>query len=182
MSAIDVLLARYSRDVGLFWDRNLAAPERVWFVHYEAEQERRMRLRLADFETATKNAGRGWIAVDLTDEFARWMGSHEYRDAYFQDPDAMDLALAEFEGSVIDRVRGILSGPEADENTVVAIHGVLSLFGLMRTSKLVESVAPSARGLLLVFFPGERDGSNFRFLGVRDGWNYRAYSITADGE
>lgn len=182
MSSIDVLLAKYSRDVGLFWDHTLAGPQRVWFIHYEAEQERRMRLRLADFETATKAAGRGWIGVDLTDEFAKWMGSHEYRDAYFEDPYAMELALADFRTSVADRVRSILTSPEADENTVVAIHGVLSLFGLMRTSALVEAVAPAARGLLLVFFPGERDGNNFRFLGVRDGWNYRAYSITADGE
>ncbi len=182
MSSIDVLLARYSRDVRLLWDRTLAAPQRVWFIHYEAEQERRLRLRLADFETATKSAGRGWIGVDLTDEFARWMGSHEYREAYFEDPGAMDLALAEFEDHVVDNLRNVLASPEADDNTVVAIHGVLSLFGLMRTSKLVEMVAPESQGLLLVFFPGERDGNNFRFLGVRDGWNYRAYSITAEGE
>jgi len=35
----------------------------------------------------------------------------------------------------------------------------------------------------LVFFPGERDGSNYRLLDARDGWNYLATPIAAqEGE
>jgi hypothetical protein len=35
-------------------------------------------------------------------------------------------------------------------------------------------------GRMLVFFPGEVDGNNYRLLGAKDGWNYLATPITAD--
>ena len=35
-------------------------------------------------------------------------------------------------------------------------------------------------GRLLVFFPGEVEGNNYRLLDARDGWNYLATPITAD--
>ena len=182
MSTIEALLRRYQEVVSWPWDRTLAGPQKVWFIHYEAEQERRLRLRLPDFEAATKNAGHGWVGVDLTDSFARWMTTHDYRDEYFEHPEDMAPALEEFGEHVAAEVRAALASPETGDNAVVAVHGVLSLFGLMRTSALVEAVAPSILGRLLVFFPGEREGNNFRFLGVRDGWNYQALSITAEGE
>jgi len=49
-------------------------------------------------------------------------------------------------------------------------------------SGLIEAVSPSIRGRLLVFFPGERQGHNYRLLDARDGWNYLAVPIfSAEG-
>ena len=63
--------------------------------------------------------------------------------------------------------------------SVVGLVGAGSLFGLgaVRLSRLVEEVEPAIRGRLVVFFPGERDGNNYRLLDARDGWSYLALAI-----
>jgi len=183
MSVIEGLVRAYDRFVHLPWDRTLAGPQKVWFAIYEPPQERRLRLRIAEFETATKKAGHGWAQVDLTDAFAHWMAGHEYREAYFREPEDMTDALEDFERHAATVVRDALAAPDVDENTVVAVSGTASLFGLMRISTLVRDVESSIRGRLLVFFPGDREGSNYRFLDARDGFHYLAVAITAtEGE
>ncbi len=183
MSEIDDLVKAYERFVRLPWDRTLAGPQKVWFAIYDPAQERRLRLRIPEFEVASRNAGHGWTLLDLTDSFARWMAQHEYRDAYFEQPEDMDLALQDYAEAVADEVRAALQADGVDENTVVAIAGLASLFGLTRASLLFEAVAPAIRGRLLAFFPGHHDGSNYRLLDARDGWNYLAIPITAsDGK
>lgn len=177
--SIEGLLRAYERFARLPWDNTLAGPQKVWFAIYEPVQERRLRLRLAEFEMATRAAGHGWVSVDLTDAFAEWMAAHEYREAYFEHPEDLELALPEFADYVIEKVKQVLTSPEADETTVVAISGLASLFGFMRASVLMEGAAPSIRGRLLVFFPGQYEGSNYRLLDARDGWNYLAVPITA---
>lgn len=179
MSGVEGLLTAYDRFVRLPWDRELAGPQKVWFAIYDPAQERRLRLRLPEFERVTREAKRGWRQVDLTDSFAAWMAGHDYREEYFAHPEDLELALADFGVAVRDRVGEALVASEADENTVVAVSGVASLFGLTRVSVLVDTVAPRVRGRLLVFFPGQRDGSNYRFLDARDGWNYLAIPIEA---
>ena len=191
MSEIERLIKNYERFVRLPWERNLAGPQKVWFVVYDKAQERRLRFRIPEFEITTKNAGHGWVHHDLTDAFAEWMAAHEYREAYFEDPEALDLALADqFLPFLAQRLRAVLSAPGVDDDTVVAISGVGALFGLARVSLLVDRVSPSIRGRLLVFFPGSVDinkdnpwpGRNFRLLDARDGWDYHAIVITADAE
>ena len=49
----------------------------------------------------------------------------------------------------------------------------------MKVSALIERVQEFVQGRLLVFFPGEVEGNNYRLLGARDGWNYLATPITA---
>jgi hypothetical protein len=178
MSQIDGLLSEYEKTVRQPWQRNLAGAQKVWFAVYDPTQERRLRFRLPDFEIVTKRAGHSWTAVDLTDAFARWMSAHDYREAYFEQPDLMDMALSEFAARVADEVRSVLTAPHIDESTVVAVYGLGSLFGLTRASALFEAVAPSIRGRLLAFFPGQHDGTNYRLLDARDGWNYLAVPIT----
>lgn len=177
MSEIESLVRAYERFVRLPWDRNLAGPQRVWFAIYDPAQERRLRPRVGAFEAATRTAGHGWVLVDITDAFAEWMAGHEYREAYFEQPDDMALALADFGQSLAERVSEVLTA--ADENTVVAVIGLASVFGLTRASDLFAKVAPLVRGRLLAFFPGQHDGSNYRLLDARDGWNYLAVPITA---
>ena len=40
----------------------------------------------------------------------------------------------------------------------------------------------TTRNRLVVFFPGSKDGTNYRLLNARDGWNYLAQAITLHGE
>ncbi len=180
MASVEGLVSAYERFVSGEWARSVAPQERVWFALYEPRDERRLRLRIGAFEEATVRAGHGWLSRDLTDEFARWMSSQEYRESYFESPELFtpDL-LDDFAEHVALAVRDALESPEADEGSVVAIYGVASLFGFARVSTLLESVAPKVRGRLLVFFPGEHDGANYRLLDARDGWNYLAIPITA---
>lgn len=182
MSAVEDLVKTYERFVRLPWTRTLAGPQKVWFAIYEPSQERRLRLRVTEFEVATKTASHGWSGIDLTDSFAKWMGQHEYRDFYFAQPDLMDLALEDFASSVAKQVTEALTAPHVDEHTVVSVLGVASLFGLTRVSSLIQAVAPSIQGRLLVFFPGQHEGSNYRLLDARDGWNYLAVPIAAAEE
>lgn len=176
-SRIDLLIERYKHVVNLPWERHLAGPQRVWFAIYDKTDERRLRYRLNDFEAATTLAGHKWREVDLTDAFARWMGEMPYRDAYFEDPSEIERALPEFQAAVVNLVEGAFRSGDAD--TVVAVRGVACLYGLLKVSEVVQQLATHVPGRLLVLFPGEHEGNNYRLLDARDGWNYLAVPITA---
>ena len=77
MNRLEALRTSYARYVSLPWDRSLPGQQRVWFAVYDPADERRLRLRLANFEVATKEAGHTWRSCDLTDAFARWMARQE---------------------------------------------------------------------------------------------------------
>ncbi len=110
MSAVEGLLRAYERFVRLPWDGSLAGPQRVWFAIYDPAQERRLRWRVEEFASATRSAGHTWRLVDLTDAFGRWMAGHEYREAYFEQPEDMDLTLKQdFSAFVADHVRATLN-------------------------------------------------------------------------
>jgi len=91
----------------------------------------------------------------------------------------MDLALRGFATAAAAHVRQALTAPGVDENTVMAISGVGGLFGLVRTSTIIDQVTSAIRGRLLVFFPGRYESSQYRLLDARDGWNYLAIPIIA---
>jgi len=101
---------------------------------------------------------------------------HEYREEYFQNPDDLALALDDFADHLDVKVR---ESAVADANTVVALLGVGSLFGVGSVSRLVQGIADAVPGRLRVFFPGEREGSNYRLLDAKDGWNYLSTPIAA---
>ena len=178
MSVIEALLKEYEEYVELPWNRTLAGPQRVWFPEYDPSQERRLRQRIREFENATIRAGHNWCLVDITDAFADWMANHEYRDAYFERPEDMGLALPDFAESVASKVREALTAPSNNEDTLVAVLGLGSLFGLVRASELISDVSSDIPGRMLVFFPGQHDGHVWRLLNARDGWNYHAVPIT----
>ncbi len=174
---IDLLVDSYKQVVSLPWDENLAGAQRVWFAVYDKADERRLRYRLDDFETATKSAGHAWHVVDVTDAFGDWMGSLDYREEYFSAPEQIERLLPELQAAVVERVAATLRA--VDPGAVVVVLGVACLFGLLKVSELVQWLAPSVRGRLLVLFPGEYEASNYRLLDARDGWNYLAVPITA---
>lgn len=177
MNQIEQLVQAYEEFVSLPWDSTLAGPQRVWFAVYDKSDERRLRHRLGEFALATKRAKHGWVLHDLTNEFARWMADHKYRDAYFAAPKKLEMAFKDFKLAAAAPIRDKLSA--ADEQTVVALSGIGSLFGLIRASDLIAELQQSIRGRLLVFFPGQYDQNVYRLLDAREGWNYLAVPITA---
>ena len=182
MTRMDALVDAYHRFVQHPWDRNPSGPERVWLAVYPPPYERRLRFRIEEFRIATQEAGKRWKLVDITTSFEEWLGGHEYREAYFECPEDLEPALEDFGERLIHRVRAELQADDIDGETVVALLGAGTLFGFFRVSRLIESVNDSIRGRLLVFFPGQRRGSNYRLLDAQDGWNYLAVPIVASEE
>lgn len=185
MGQIERLIQSYDTRVSLPWDRNLAGPQRVWFAVYNKAEERRLRRRLDEFEIFTERAKHGWLAIDLTDAFAQWLSTcdEDHRAGYFVAPEHLEgdsPPLDDFKTAVVQQVTEALTSSKVDESTVVAIYGVASLFGFMRTSELVSKIESAIRGRLLVFFPGEHENNTYRFLDAREGWNYLAVPITAE--
>ena len=182
MSRVDDLVKNYERFVKLPWPSGLAPAQRVWMAVYAPEEERRLRLHLPAFENATKAAGFGWAQIDITKRFETWMAAHEYRDAYFNQPELIQPELLGFFENLVAAVGDELK-EKSEPNKVVALVGAGSLFGLgdhVKVSALVERVHDLVDGRLLVFFPGEVEGNSYRLLGARDGWNYLATLITSE--
>ena len=133
MNRIDRLLERYKAHIALPWRQDLAGAEKAIFIVYEKADERRLRARMERFEVATKEASHGWVTCDLTDAFAAWMAGLEYRESYFEFPQDLDLKLDDdFLEHLAVRLRNHLAALEADEDAVVAVFGVASLFGFAR--------------------------------------------------
>ena len=180
MNRLDALIRHYEHFVSLPWERGLSGSQKVWFVVYNKEDERRLRAQMDEFELATRRAGHGWQEIDLTDAFSRWMADNDYRESYFEEPDYLDdMALEPFRESICDQIRTVLQDPAGNEDRIVALQGVACLFGFTKVSSVIQAVEADIRGRLLVFFPGEYADNNYRLLDARDGWNYRAVPITA---
>lgn len=179
MSRVDDLAEQYERHISAPWQRNLAGAQRVIFVVYPKEDERRRRAKMEEFEHRTKSAGHGWREVDLTDLFPVWMAAEEYREEYFNHPE--DLALkfdSEFAGACAARLIEELTAEDVTDDTVVALHGVAALYGFTRLHFVLQKIETQIRGRLLVFFPGTYDQNAYRLLDARDGWSYLATPIT----
>jgi len=181
VSEVELLLQQYGRLVGMPWSERLSGAEKVWFVVYEPTHERRLRLRLQEFQIVTETAGHGWKYVDLTDTFAQWMAGHRYRESYFKRPELLtEAALSGFAAAAAQVIQEALAGPDVDAHTVVAIGGLSSLFGIVRASEVLGQVVQAVPGRLLAFFPGRYENRIYRLLDARDGWNYLAVPITAE--
>lgn len=183
MSHVDELVASYRSFVALPWQQNLAPPQRVWMAVYPPEHERRLRLHLPEFQAATTEHHHPWALIDLTTSFEHWMAGHDYRDAYFADPELLETALPAFFDYLVGDVRAQLA-VHPQPLGVVAVLGAGTLFGLgdaVKVSALLNAVSDAVAGRLLVFFPGDHEGNSYRLLDARDGWNYLAIPITAKG-
>ena len=178
MNQIGRLISNYQKFVYLPWSSNLAGRQRVWFAAYPPSEERRVRARIKEFEVATLEAKRRWRLIDITEAPARWLGSHDYRDGYFADPDALVTLEEDLKADIAGRIKGVCQEDGVGQNTVVAVLGAGSLFGFTHVSSLVADLEESIRGRLLVFFPGEYERNLYRFMDARDGFNYMATPIT----
>jgi hypothetical protein len=180
MARIENLLKNFERHVTIPWSKTNAGPERVWFAVYEPSEEMRLRMRYGDFENATTSAGHDWVEIDLTNIFPEWLAAEEYKESFFKDPETLVYLLEELIGHIAEKVKEFFSKAKDPENTVFALTGVSSLFGLGRISDLVSELESNVVGRLLCFFPGQYSGNTYRFLDARDGWNYLAVPITSE--
>ena len=183
MARIEDLAESFGRHIATPWQRTVAGAQRVIMVIYDKELERTLRARKLAFETAAREAGHEWRELDLADAFAQWMTTDDYREEYFASPEDLQLKLeAEFHGYLAELVRTALRGADVTENTVVALLGAGSLFGLAHISQVLRMIEGDIKGRLVVFFPGHFERNNYRLLDARDGWNYLAVPITAHNE
>ena len=183
MARLESIISKYRETIATPWSAGIAAPQRVIFVIYSPLGELRLRAQFDEFKIATKEAGHGWEHLDLTTAFSTWMMDQEYRESYFKKPSMLmrdaNGDLAEFSASLIRNLRTKVD-ETCDENTVLALSGIGTLFGFMHVSRLVEGIRDSVRGRLVVFFPGDLRDNHYRFLDARDGWDYLALAIQAE--
>lgn len=175
MNRISRLLSSYQSQLQLQWNTTLHGSERVWFAIYDPTNERRLRYRLKEFELATFEAGRKWGHVDVSSYFEVWLSGVEYLESYFKEPDSLEMLFADFETFVQERLARECE--MADESTVFAISGIGMLFGIARVSNVVNRLANSVRGRLLVFFPGSYKDHTYRLLNIEGRYDYRAVAI-----
>jgi hypothetical protein len=186
MARIDQLLASYRRHVSLTPRGNLPLSQRVWLVVYPPEDERRMVNRIPEFEIATRDEGLSWRRIDLTGAFADWMDTFDpdERENILAEPDIVETyADPGFVEYLADRIRNELASvPEAEAtSTVFAISGLMDLYDFVHVSEVLGTLDDQLKGIVLLFFPGEREGNTYRFLGARTGWNYLATPILTEG-
>lgn len=179
MARIEDLADLYGQHISTPWQRTVAGAQRVVMVAYEKELERVLRARKGEFETRTKAAGHDWYEVDITTAFASWLAADDYREAYFESPEDLQMKLdGEFADYVADRIRSTLIRADVTENSVVALLGVGSLFGFTRVSQVLKLIESDVKGRLVVFFPGSFEENRYSLLDARDGWNYMAVPIS----
>lgn len=180
MSHCDRLVRNYQRFVRLPWAEHLAGKQRVWFAVYPPSEERRIRARIQEFQLATIDAGHEWKLLDITGLPAKWLASHPQRDGYFHEPSALPAIEEEASQQTAQMLRDALTAVAKDENTVLAVIGAGALFGFAHISPIIAQVEDAIRGRLLVFFPGEYERNQYRFMDARDGFNYMAVPITSN--
>jgi hypothetical protein len=180
MNKVDRLKASFELYIRVPWQREAAPGQRVLFCLYDEADELRMRAKFGEFELAVRQAGHDWFQFDLTDTFAMWMSTQKYASSYFEEPELLSGLLPAYADDVVARFERSIQDAGAGDNTVVALTGVGSLFGLLKVNQVVPRLASLATGRLLVFFPGTHDGNSYRLLDAYDGWDYLAVPITAD--
>lgn len=186
MARIDDLLANYKRRAAMPMRFGLPMSQRVWFLVYPPEEERRLMMRATEFEMATTEVPLFWHRIDLTGTFRDWIDTftdEEERTAILADPEILEeYAQTGFRDHIRDRVAKEMDQIPPDQmgRTIVALTGLMELYDLLHVSEVIDALDHSFTGILLVFFPGEREGNTYRFLNARTGWDYLAVPILSD--
>ena len=185
MSRIDSLVAKYRRRASLPLRPERSLSQRVWFVVYEPEEERRMLTRIPEFELATRDAGLHWRSVSLAQAFTDWLDTFDAdeRNMCLDTPAIVegyaDSGLIDF---LVNRAAAVIDAvPEAErDKTVFAVTGLMELYDFVHVSVLIEKLPATTPGVVLIFFPGEWEGNTYRFLRARTGWDYLGVPILAE--
>ena len=121
MARIEDLADRFERHIATPWQRTISGAQRVVMLVYDKEMERTLRARKAAFETAARQAGHDWHEIDVSDSFASWMASDEYREEYFGSPEDLQLKLqAEFPNYVAEPRRSSSSKSRCGRRSTTA--------------------------------------------------------------
>jgi hypothetical protein len=177
-SKIDQLVEAFEKVVKEPWSSTLSGQERIWFLVFDPAEQRKVDFRLGDFETGTLKAGKKWKSISMKQCFPTWMVNHQYRDGYFKKPNhIVDQLEADFIPFAIQFLKNELKKIEQDQDTLIAIKDVSSLFGFVRLSEILKSCDKDFKGRMLIFFPGEFEHNHYRLLDARDGWDYLARPI-----
>jgi hypothetical protein len=115
-------------------------------------------------------------------DYLDWLANQRYAKSYFKKPELLSTLLPKYLDFITQEFENFLQAEAVNDNTVVALKGVGSLFGFIKVKEVVDKFAPLVKGRLLVFFPGSHENNNYRLLDGYDGWNYLAVSITANKE
>jgi len=179
-SKVDQLLISFENVVNEPWSAVLSGQERIWFLVYDPADQRKVDLRIGDFENAALRANKRWISISLKKCFPNWMSQHDYKEEYFNDPESLlDQLEADFINYAINYLTSEFERLGTDDNTLIAVRDISSLFGFTRLSDVLSGCSNTFKGRLLLFFPGEFENNQYRLLDARDGWNYLARPITA---
>src|SRR5215831_7970922 len=125
MGRIEQLTEKYRQHLSLPWQQTVAGAQRVIMVVYDKELERTLLARKELFAIATRETGHEWFELSMANAFAQWMSDEEYRDAYFESPEDLQLKLeSEYAEFVASRIREFLEKSEVMSTSVVAVFGV----------------------------------------------------------
>src|SRR6266478_2247934 len=165
MSRIQQLAKIYGQHIAAAWQRTIADSQRVIMIVYDKELERDILAHKEEFEIVTKQANHDWFEINVASTFAEWLSGSEYRHAYFECPDDLQLKLeSEFTAFVASKICAVLESKDVPNESVVAVLGVGSLFAFTRVSQVLKIVEPSIRGRLVVFFPGQYEQNHYRLF------------------
>jgi hypothetical protein len=150
----------------------------VWILWYDRSLELRVSGQWPAIEEETLRAGHGWRSVDAGPMFGAWLDGHELRDAVLQQPDELQQLLPEFEDYVVEQITSVLD--VAGPNDLVGVRRCGALFGLVSLSKVVSRIEGAVQGRVLLSFAGRYEGTGYRLLDARPGWNYHAVPIPSE--
>ncbi len=177
MNDVDRLVEALRQQLLHPWTPDKSGGERVWFLVHDPDRTRAVLARKEAFRQATEAAGKRWVEIDISDEFGRWMAGHRYAARYYAKPRLATTIAADFAAALVEDITRRVSELGVDDQTLLAITGTESLYGITKLSHLTKMIEDAIPGRLLVFFPGEFTEPHYRFLNARDGWSYLAIPI-----
>lgn len=184
MSSITNLIDAYRRELSLTWHDDISGAEKIWMLLYSPNLERQVRSATPRFAAATKEAGRSWGEIDISDEFGKWVASHKHSKKFLSGKIPFSSAIVgEFERVLTELISAQVNG--YPEGSVVAIVGIGSLFPYVRAHNIIGKIESGiGNRRILIFFPGSHDSAHhvFRLLNARDGFDYRAVVIDTSKE
>lgn len=176
MSKVNQLLAKFESIIKEPWPTGLSGQEKVWFLIFDPIDLKKVHFKLGEFEMATRNANRKWLLISLNDYFTNWLSNHDYKEAFFEEPEYISDALqTEFREYIIQEINKELT--ENSENTLLVLKDASAIFGFIKLSEVVQDVSNKIKGRLMVLFPGEFSNNQYRLMDARDGWDYLARPI-----
>lgn len=179
ISKVDQLISAFDKVVREPWNNTLSGQEKVWFLVYDPSEQRKIDLRIGDFENTTIKTGKKWVEISLKSCFPNWMAAHDYKEEYFKNPELLvDSLKSDFKNYAIGFLKSEIENPKIENNTLIVIKDISSLFGFTRMSDVINGCSSILKGRMLIFFPGEFEKNQYRLLDARDGWDYLARPIT----